>query len=333
VPELRRQREAEVTSLSLADAGIAKPGLYQLSHETYHADPCIVPSLSSSIASTLLDESPRHAWQSHPRLNPSTEPETRAEFDLGSAAHAVMLNDTRGIQVIDADSYRTNAAKAERTDAYAAGKIPILRDKWPEVQAMVAAGRAQIAAHHECPGLFVAGAGKPEQTLVWQEAGVWCRCRLDWRPNDNAIWPDYKSTGASANPEAFARRIFDMGYDLQLAFYRRGIRAILGIDRPTFVFVVQETKPPYALSIVGLDPAALDFADKRVDEALATWDWCLKNDRWPGYASRICWAEVPAYVEHRQAARELNREQAQQSGKAIGDHLLHWQAPPQGDAA
>lgn len=310
---------------------ISRPGLYQMTHEQYLADPVETPSLSSSIAATLLDESPRHAWQAHPRFNPSTEPEVRAEFDLGSAAHAVMLNDERVIQVIDADSYRTNAAKAERAAAYDAGKIPILRDKWPEVQAMVAAGRAQIAAHRECPSLFLPGAGKPEQTLVWREGDVWCRCRLDWLPTDRLIFPDLKTTGASANPEAFARRIFDMGYDVQLAFYRRGIRAILGIERPTFVFVVIETKPPYALSVVGLDPAALDFADKRVDEALATWDWCLKNDRWPGYAARICWAEVPGYVESRQAARELNRETMRQAGKTISEQLLHWQAP--GDAA
>lgn len=316
-----------MTSLALADAGIATPGLYQLSHDAYHADPVIVPSLSSSIASTILDQSPRHAWHAHPRLNPRRAADNRQEFDIGSAAHTMMLRDERSLAVIDADAYRSNDAKAQRDTAYAAGLIPVLRSKWTELQAMVEAGRAQLAAHRECPHLFAAGHGQPEQTLIWQEGKVWCRARLDWLANDRRIFPDYKSTGGSANPEPWSRQLFTMGYDVQLAFYRRGIRAVLGIDNPTFVFVVQETDAPYALSVIGMERAAIDFADKRVAEAIEVWSWCLENDRWPGYPARICWAEMPGYLEHRQADRELRNEQTRRSGKAVPENLIHWQAP------
>ena len=39
-----------------------EPGIHNLSAEVYHADPCVKPSLSSSIANVLLQQSPLHAW-------------------------------------------------------------------------------------------------------------------------------------------------------------------------------------------------------------------------------------------------------------------------------
>lgn len=316
-----------MTSLALADAGIAVAGLYQLSHDAYHADPCIVPSLSSSIAAILLEQSPRHAWQAHPRLNPTRAADNREDFDIGSAAHTLMLRDDRSMQIVDADSYRSAAAKQARDAAYAAGLIPVLRPKWPDLQAMVEAGRAQIAAHRECPHAFEAGHGAPEQTLIWREGDVWCRARLDWLPTDRKLFPDYKTTGGSAAPEPWSRQLFTMGYDVQAAFYRRGIRAVLGVEDPTFVFVVQETKAPFALSVIGMDRASIDFADKRVAEAIETWAWCQKHDRWPGYPARICWAETPGFLEHRQADREVRNEAEKKAGRAVADRWLHWQAP------
>ena len=68
---------------------IDRPGIYELSAEEYHADPCPTPSLSSSIARTLLASSPHHAWWEHPRFNPGRVREEDEKFDLGTAAHAL----------------------------------------------------------------------------------------------------------------------------------------------------------------------------------------------------------------------------------------------------
>ena len=45
---------------------IGKAGIYTLSAEAYHADPCPEPSLSASIANVLLQRSPAHARIQHP---------------------------------------------------------------------------------------------------------------------------------------------------------------------------------------------------------------------------------------------------------------------------
>ena len=46
---------------------------YDMTTDEYHADPCPEPSLSASIAETIWRESPNHARNEHPRLNPNFE--------------------------------------------------------------------------------------------------------------------------------------------------------------------------------------------------------------------------------------------------------------------
>jgi hypothetical protein len=67
-----------------------------ISADAYHADPAPAPSLSSSIAKTILHQTPRHAWFEHPRLNPNFEPKDDSKFDLGSVAHELLLGKGAG---------------------------------------------------------------------------------------------------------------------------------------------------------------------------------------------------------------------------------------------
>jgi hypothetical protein len=291
---------------------IDKPGIYELPAAAYHADPCPAPSLSSSIAKQLCLASPVHAWQAHPRLNPAAEHENGEHFDIGTAAHALLLEGTSTVSVIAARDYRTKAAQEARDAAYAAGRTPILEAKWADVQAMVASARVQLAAHKD-GGAEMFTNGKPEQTLIWQEGDVWCRARLDWL-RTGAI-DDYKTTPyGSANPDSWTRSMFSMGADIQVAFYLRGLRAlaqtdvvldaVIGADA-TFRFCVQEPYPPYALSVVGLGPDALTLAEKKVLYAIERWQVCLEAGEWPGYPRRTCYASLPAWQESWWLEREM----------------------------
>lgn len=302
-----------------------KPGVYDLPEAAYHADPAPQPSLSSGIAKVLLSRSPRHAWMQHPRLNPAYREERDTKFDIGKAAHALLLQGEVAVEHIDAEDYRTKAAQQARDAAYAAGKIPLLPAQWHDVKAMVAAARAQLAAHKEAADAFTNG--KPEQTLIWQEGGIWCRARLDWLPNGGVTFYDYKTTSSSANPDVWTRTAYDGEHDLQVALYRRGIRAVLGIAEPRFRFVVQETEPPYALSVIELSPAAIDYADKRIREAIEIWRRCLETDTWPGYPAHIAYIDPPAWHEQRWAGRELRAEFAREAGEDLLTIALNWQAP------
>jgi hypothetical protein len=268
----------------------------------YHRDPLERPSLSCSIAKILCTASPAHARYAHPKLNPDREVEGEEKFDIGTAAHALLLEGQAAVSIIDAPDWRTKAAQELRDAARADGLIPLLASKWADVQAMAAAAREQLAAHYADPPLFTDG--RPEATLVWQEAGgVLCRARLDWLRDDFAAIDDLKTTSRSANPEQWSRSLFSMGFDLQAAWYLRGLKAVAGVDAE-FRFAVQEAFPPYALSVVGLGPDVLTLARKKIDYALDLWRKCLTDDDWPAYEQRVCYAELPAYEEARWLEKE-----------------------------
>lgn len=290
---------------------IAISGIFpSMSDSQYHADPCSAPSLSSSIAKILITQTPLHAWTAHPRLNPNFERTEKEIFDLGTIAHALMLQGLEAAHIIQAvnkdgivvSDWRAKAAKDERDLARANGKAPLLAHQWERVKAMVEAGKRQIAAHKEASNAF--GDGKPEQSLVWEDDhGVICRARLDWLSNDRKRFSDYKSTGMTANPEAISRSMFGAGWDVQESFYRRGLRK-LGFDA-VGTFICQEDSEPYALSAIGFNPLIMRVADGKVQRAIDLWAKCLKENKWPGYPDRICYPDMPAWMENKAMEEEL----------------------------
>ena len=281
---------------------ILEPGVYSMPMAEYLADPCVEPSLSASIAHILLTKSPRHAWTAHPRLNPDYVPNSDDAFDLGTAAHAYLLEGGGAFTLIPFPDYRTKASRDLREAARAAGRLPLLAEKWTDVQGMATAASQQLAAH-PAPAPFVDG--DPEQVLVWREGATWCRARLDWLHHSRRAFDDYKTTSGSAHPDVWTRGpLFQHGFDLQAAFYRRGLEVVCGrLAEPRFV--VQETAPPYALSVIGLGPDVLTLAEKKRLRALELWEACREaGGLWPAYPPQTCYAVLPPWEEARWMERE-----------------------------
>lgn len=283
---------------------IDQPGAYTIPEADYHADPCAVPSLSRSVAHTLVYQSPLHAWYQHPRLNPQHEHESSERFDLGSAAHALLLGGTAaGICVVDADDWRTKAAKAARDEARNNGLTPILRKHDYAVRKMVDAAREAIE-HSPYAGCLDSASGASGQTLVWRNGDSWCRCLLDRITAGNSLILDYKTT-ESAAPSPWSRgHMVQHGYDMQCEFYKQGAEAVFG-TRPSFIFIVQEIHRPYAVSFVTLCESFHDVARGKIELALAQWRRCMKSNQWPGYHGFI--AEPPPWelTEHEMRMAEV----------------------------
>lgn len=259
--------------------------------------------LTSSLAKILVSDTPWHAW-TNSRLNPNYHEEEKEAFDLGTVAHALMLEGLSIATVLDFPDWKTKAAREARDSCRACGQIPILTKHWARVQAMVAAGKAQIAAHREASDVFT-DAGKPELTLAWvDDHDVPCRARLDWLRNDLLRIADYKSVGNTANPETISRTLISAGWDVQASFYLRGLKKITD-KNSQFLFVAQETEPPYALSVIGIGPDILWLGEKKVQAAIDLWAKCLDSGHWPGYADRICYPILPAWEENRWVEKEL----------------------------
>ncbi len=264
----------------------------------YHADQVgDRPSLSASIASTLCSRSPLHAWTNHPKLNPDFEQYEDDKFSIGTVAHAMLLQGDDVAVQVDADSWRTNAAKEERDAIRAAGRVPLLTKDWERCVQMVKAARAQLAA---IPGAWPFTSGKPEQTLTWEEPnGVLCRARLDWLRDDFTAVDDLKTTSRSANPEGWTRNtLYGIGGDVQAAFYLRGVKAATGVDA-VFRWVIVETAPPFALAVVSPGADVIKLGTEKVEHAIRRWGQCLDTGVFPGYPSQVCHAELPAWEESR----------------------------------
>lgn len=293
---------------------ITEPGLYVMSLEDYLSDPCPEPSLNHSVAVPLLTQSPWHAVHAHPRLHPEVIRAMADHFDLGTVVHELVLEGADRICEIAAKDWKTKAAQQYRADARAAGQIPLLTHQAATAYAMAAAIQTQIEAFPDGPqNPRPLRHGVPERVVIWREGAIWCRARLDYLHADGSTIDDLKTTGESAHPADWSRKLFDKGLDLQVAFHCRGVQTIMG-TRPDFRFLVAEDAPPYALSLIGLAPEALEFAYVRMLRAIELWGRCLRTGQFPGYARRTVYTDVPPWVQTRWLERHYYEEALDEPG-------------------
>lgn len=271
---------------------IDRPGIYEMTNEQYHADPVPGGSLSSTGARRLLEPSCPALFR-HEQLHGQ---KPRRVFDFGSAAHQMVLGAGPELMVVNAEDWRTKAAREARDEAYAAGLVPLLLAEFEQVQQMAAALRRHPAAS----ALLAEGSGQPEQSLFWtdQPAGVWRRARLDWLPfatGRRLVVPDYK-TAVSAAPSAIERSLVAYGYHQQAAWYLDGVAALGGGTDARFVFIVQEKAAPYLVTVVELDDASLQAGRVRNRRAIELYAQCVAEDRWPGYSDSPVLISLPQWA-------------------------------------
>lgn len=266
-------------------------------------------AFSSGMANRILTQSPRHAWIDSP-WNPNRESEDNAASDLGTVAHDVLLEGGTGIiERIDPNDHpaeKTGAIptgwtnksiRAARDAARAAGKIPLFPADVDAVTAMVAAAH-EFLATSELAGVFDTGA--PEQTVVWQDGTTLCKARPDWLNADVCL--HLKTTKRSVRPEAFERMAINMGYDVSLAFYARGI------ERERHLILAIEQDPPYACKLFALSSAQEDISARKVERAINTWAACMKAGKFPAYDGSVHYIEPSSW----------QMEQALQNGDIDG---------------
>lgn len=262
----------------------------------YHADPAPEPSLSSSIARIITEQSPLHAWAAHPRLGRRRgEPEeSKRPQQIGSVAHKLALGRGAEVAVIPARDYRTKAAQEAKAAALSAGIIPILESDYAEAETI--AGPLSEAL---CEYLGASMADcLTEAVIIWQEpGGIWCRVMIDAMRKDYRRMCDLKTTAASASPEACAKRVYE-GYEVQDALYLRAGDALDpdGAGHRRFGFIFAEQSSPHAISPpVELSEGGLEIGRRRLARAMRIWGECTASGQWPGYGTDVYVAQPPAW--------------------------------------
>jgi len=282
------------------------PGIYpSMPAEEYHADPCPLPSLSSSIVRELIQRTPLHAAVRHPRLSRIAEELAPSgdRLDIGALAHRIFLEGEEGAVVeVEAESWRTKGAKALRDEARAAGKIALLSPQIAQARAMVEVLREQLDGLHPADAQL-----RAELTAIWQDDGVWCRARPDLlvEHGTQRVVYDFKTTGIAV-PRWAERTYWDSRLDIQAAWYLRGLRAC-DMEADGFRYIVQETQPPYAAAVFEIPDGHLCFAKRDCKRAIRLWKRCLDARVWPAYPPQVNRLSMPAWFEHRHSAAENQR--------------------------
>lgn len=250
----------------------------------YHAH----PALSSTGARKILDSPARFEyWRTHPA-------EPKREFDLGSAIHSETLGTGYAIEVLDFKDFRTNDAKNAASDAREAGKIPVLRHVYDEVQPI-----AQSVLKHKTARAFFEQDGDAEATVFSTdpETGVLCRARFDFLPRPTGrrrVAFDLKSSATGVSPDSFARSVARYGYDVAQEHYLHTYDPE-GAEDLEFVFIAVEVEPPYLVSINALNRDFVEIGKKKAARARRLFAACTAAKQWPGYSEDVVLLAPPVF--------------------------------------
>ena len=226
----------------------------------------------------------------------------RKAFDMGNAAHAVVLGTGPELREIPADILASNGAISTKeakqfvADARADGAVPLKPAEYRQIIDMADA----IATHPIAGRLFHPDNGKPEQSMFWADErnGIMRRARLDWLPGlshtGRLIIPDYKTT-VCAEPWQWIRKAIDFGVHMQKANYIDGAKALRLADDVAFVNVAQEKTPPYLVSIIEVDQEGQFIGEDLMNLAARRFAECTRTGVWPGYGDHVTRVSLPRY--------------------------------------
>lgn len=269
--------------------------------DAYHADPCDTPSLSSGVAHTLIARSPLHAWAAHPKLG-GVPREATKEMDQGTLVHTLLLGKGSPLCVVDADSFRTKAARELRDEAKENGQTPVLKHEYEGLLEIVGHLHERIKAEG---GELT---GEAEVAIEWHEPGeygpVRCRRMIDMLDTEAPRVTELK-TISSADPHTCARQAYTLGYDIAYAATVSALQQYLPeqIGRLTYQHIFVEKapsnekprfKPPYAVVVREVDGMFEELGMRRWRRAVKLWEQCLRMNRWPGYSATPL--TVPAWA-------------------------------------
>lgn len=272
----------------------------------YHADS---DSLSSSGARKLLSSCPaQFAYD----LTAPRKPKNYQDF--GHLAHLLVLGEGSKIAVLDPKVHglKTDGSVSDKPTATAVwkeaaqeardrGEIPIHIDLYAEAKAM-----AEQVHKHPVAGKLLS-AGFAELSGYWHDpiTGVRLRYRPDWLtqlPDGRVVCVDYK-TSDDADPRTFGKHSADYGYYQQEPWYVAGLVANRIHHDPGFLFVVQEKKPPYLVSVMQHQPEDVMRGAEMNRAAIDLYARCRETGQWPGYGDDIHTIRMPYWHAGQHDAR------------------------------
>jgi hypothetical protein len=218
-------------------------------NEDYHAGVGISSSYIRRFGQSQL-HAVEHKQESTPALK------------FGTAAHSLIVEGREAfdkeVKVVSGSPY-TKAYKEEKADYEEQGYIVLKEAELELLESMKANMIYEGNAYLNAKGRVA------EASIYWYEDDILCKCRPDLlcpplsEPNSDSkiIIVDYKTT-ISCEPYAFNKSVSKYGYDMQAAWYRRGLESA-GYSVDGFVFIAQEKVHPYASKVFRITKEQMDY--------------------------------------------------------------------------
>jgi hypothetical protein len=147
-----------------------------------------------------------------------------------------------------------------------------------------------VASHPEASALL--SEGKPEVSIIGTIDEVPVKARIDWyRPG---VLVDLKTT-SDASEDAFQRQSYNLGYHIQMAWYRDMLRGAAMPVNECYIIAV-ESAAPHGVMVYQMDPAAMALGEEIYMAKLAQYGHCLDFGRWPGYDTGIHTLTLPRWA-------------------------------------
>lgn len=275
-----------------------------------------LPGFSPSLAKVVIRQSVAHAKdvadQHAERLAEQQEgpdgetPEAKqGRLDRGSIYHSLVLKEGKSLVVVPTSilskgtlAYGTDASKAMRDAARAAGKVPIKEHEVEAYQHVADVIRSRIAdAGHDLDG-------RSELAIGWWEptphGPVQCRTMLDhvvtlsMVPGGELTLDTASPTFAGiyelkpvpdASPDRCTRTAENLGYGIAAAANVRALNALYPslAGRVDFRFLWCEYRRPFEIWDPARDGVFTDLGEKRWLRAVYAWGEGLATGRWPGH--------------------------------------------------
>ena len=251
----------------------------------YHAR----PELSSTEARLLLQSPAKYRWR---KDNPPLIDDS-PKFDIGKAVHAKVLGQGAEVVVVDADDWRTKAARDAREEARSQGKAPLLTREFDAVNAM-----AESVLANQTARALLSQPGDTEVSLFADVDGVPVRARFDFLPDRSerrTVAADLKTT-IDASLGEFEKSVARYQYDVQAAWYLDALTAATGDDTAAFVFIAVEKEAPYLTGVYQLPTQWGEMGAVKARRARELFAECTSTGVWPGYPEEVRLLSPPTWA-------------------------------------
>lgn len=307
------------------DEKITEPGLYQMSLERHHNQPCDGVSVTSGILRKMEMATPADVWAFH-ALNPDRweKPETdalrmgRAMASFVEGGTGAVLRDflllpydrprrptTAQIRAYDEGRASSTArASVEFWRNVSLDDRPILKQE--ELDLIEAMGKVLASD----PAASAVMAGMPEVTLAYYDepTDLWILSRPDVMTLDG-VAVDYKkmaTQGGAFHAGLVDQRITAHGYDMQGALFCEGFQALTG-EWPAFGIVAQWDQPPHHVILRDIPDEDLRIGAWRNRRAMRRFRECLDSGNWPGPGEHVGSYHRPDW-QREKLLQEMNTE-------------------------